>query len=256
MLVYVRESTIHEVLEDVKSTDISDELQERLDEQRFEQRRTNFMNINVLLEDYMEIYQKSDLFNPATATYRTFKVRKRCVMFSKAFKVEPDKMRMWTVSKNALRIHKFQLIIVGPGEMITKEQGAVDAAKDASKDVIGQIDIPANRYHLLCPERLVQGLQLFEVLDVVLADSKAVAEARNERHVCAVNWNKTAGFEVEIQTHESSICFPYFPRICSSTSTVNSSAGTCATRSGPVAAAIGTGPKQNTLQTSGFVKKK
>ncbi|KAL1392880.1 hypothetical protein quinque_002340 [Culex quinquefasciatus] len=34
MLVYVRESTIHEVLEDVKSTDISDELRERLDEQR------------------------------------------------------------------------------------------------------------------------------------------------------------------------------------------------------------------------------
>ncbi|EDS38979.1 conserved hypothetical protein [Culex quinquefasciatus] len=33
MLVYVRESTIHEVLEDVKSTDILDELQERLDEQ-------------------------------------------------------------------------------------------------------------------------------------------------------------------------------------------------------------------------------
>ncbi|EDS41132.1 conserved hypothetical protein [Culex quinquefasciatus] len=59
MLVYVRESTIHE-------------LQERLDEQR----RTNFMNINVLLEDYMEIYQKSDLFNPTTATYRMFKVRK------------------------------------------------------------------------------------------------------------------------------------------------------------------------------------
>ncbi|KAL1392930.1 hypothetical protein pipiens_000358, partial [Culex pipiens pipiens] len=72
MMVYVRKSTIHKVLEDVKSTDISDELQERLDEQR----RTNIMNINVLLEDYMEIYQKSDLFNPATATYRTFKVRK------------------------------------------------------------------------------------------------------------------------------------------------------------------------------------
>ncbi|KAL9694687.1 hypothetical protein quinque_013972 [Culex quinquefasciatus] len=117
-------------------------------------------------------------------------------------------MRMWTVSKNGLRIHKFQLIIVGPGEvmldlflkklqfwrqpwsarrhhtlqcdghiqlvsvqqefslgevtmekqMITKEQGAVDAAKDASEDVIDQIGIPANRYDLLCLERLVQGL--------------------------------------------------------------------------------------------------
>ncbi|KAL9694686.1 hypothetical protein quinque_013971 [Culex quinquefasciatus] len=72
MLVFVCKFTIHEVLEDVKSIDISNELQERLDEQR----RTKFMNINVLLEDYTEIYQKSDLFNPATATYRTFKVRK------------------------------------------------------------------------------------------------------------------------------------------------------------------------------------
>ncbi|KAL1373666.1 hypothetical protein pipiens_008419 [Culex pipiens pipiens] len=85
-------------------------------------------------------------------------------------------MRRWTVSKNGLRIHKFQLIIVGPGEKlccefdleldevmmekqkITKEQGAVDAAKDASED--DQIDIPANRYDLLCPGRQVQGLQL------------------------------------------------------------------------------------------------
>lgn len=41
--------------------------------------------------------------------------------------------------------------------MITKEQGAVDA----SEDVIDEIDIPANRYDLLCLERLVQGLQVF-----------------------------------------------------------------------------------------------
>ncbi|KAL9702958.1 hypothetical protein quinque_006476 [Culex quinquefasciatus] len=34
---------------------------------------TKCMNINVLLEDYMEIFQKSDLFDPATATYRTLK---------------------------------------------------------------------------------------------------------------------------------------------------------------------------------------
>lgn len=124
MLVYVRESMIHEVLEEVKTTDISDELLERLDEQRRIQqcRRTerteasNFMNINVLLEDYIEIYQKSDLFDPATATYRTFKVRRSTTipelvnMFSKTFKVDPDKMRMWSVTKNNTRIHKFTLI--------------------------------------------------------------------------------------------------------------------------------------------------
>ncbi|KAL1374345.1 hypothetical protein pipiens_018131 [Culex pipiens pipiens] len=46
-------------------------------------------------------------------------------------------------------------------QMITKEQGEVDAAKDASEDVIYRIDIPANRYDLLCLEGLVQGLQVF-----------------------------------------------------------------------------------------------
>ncbi|EDS26418.1 conserved hypothetical protein [Culex quinquefasciatus] len=82
----------------VKSTDISDE---RLDEQsRIQQCRrtecteaTKCMNINVLLEDYMEIFQKSDLFDPATATYRTLKVRKSITisklagMFSKALSI-------------------------------------------------------------------------------------------------------------------------------------------------------------------------
>lgn len=112
MLVYVRESVIHEVLEEVKCSDIPEELQERLDEQRRIQQcrrterteATNYMNINVLLEDYMEIYQKSDLFDPATATYRSFKVRKAttiaelATLFSKTFKVDPEKMR----SPNAL----------------------------------------------------------------------------------------------------------------------------------------------------------
>lgn len=46
-------------------------------------------------------------------------------------------------------------------QMITKEQGEVDAAKDASEDVIYRIDIPANRYDLLCLEGLVIGLQVF-----------------------------------------------------------------------------------------------
>ncbi|XP_058812430.1 phenylalanine--tRNA ligase beta subunit [Topomyia yanbarensis] len=46
-------------------------------------------------------------------------------------------------------------------QMITKEQGEVEAAKDASEDVIYRIDIPANRYDLLCLEGLVLGLQVF-----------------------------------------------------------------------------------------------
>uniref|UniRef100_A0A182TSZ9 Phenylalanine--tRNA ligase beta subunit n=2 Tax=Anopheles melas TaxID=34690 RepID=A0A182TSZ9_9DIPT len=46
-------------------------------------------------------------------------------------------------------------------QMITKEQGLVEAAKDASEEIIYRIDIPANRYDLLCLEGLVMGLQVF-----------------------------------------------------------------------------------------------
>lgn len=46
-------------------------------------------------------------------------------------------------------------------QMLTKEQGEVEAVKDASEDVIYKIDIPANRYDLLCLEGLVQGLLVF-----------------------------------------------------------------------------------------------
>lgn len=39
-------------------------------------------------------------------------------------------------------------------------------------------------------------LKLFEISDVVLTDETAEVGARNERHLCAVNSNKNAGFEV------------------------------------------------------------
>lgn len=48
-------------------------------------------------------------------------------------------------------------------QMLTKEQGN-DAAgvSDASEEVIYRIDIPANRYDLLCMEGLVTGLMVFQ----------------------------------------------------------------------------------------------
>ncbi|CAG0888646.1 unnamed protein product [Darwinula stevensoni] len=39
-------------------------------------------------------------------------------------------------------------------------------------------------------------LQLFEVADIVVKEPKQDVGARNERHLCAVNYNKTPGFEV------------------------------------------------------------
>lgn len=39
-------------------------------------------------------------------------------------------------------------------------------------------------------------LKLFELSDVVLLDPKNEVGARNERRLCAINCNRTAGFEV------------------------------------------------------------
>lgn len=45
---------------------------------------------------------------------------------------------------------------------MTKEQGDVASAQDASEEIIYRIDIPANRYDLLCLEGLVNGLMVFQ----------------------------------------------------------------------------------------------
>ncbi|CAD6992448.1 phenylalanine--tRNA ligase beta subunit [Ceratitis capitata] len=47
-------------------------------------------------------------------------------------------------------------------QMLTKEQGDVAAVADASEDIIYRIDIPANRYDLLCMEGLVTSLLVFQ----------------------------------------------------------------------------------------------
>lgn len=46
--------------------------------------------------------------------------------------------------------------------MLTKEQGDVASAQNASEEIIYRIDIPANRYDLLCLEGLVSGLMVFQ----------------------------------------------------------------------------------------------
>lgn len=45
--------------------------------------------------------------------------------------------------------------------MLTKEQGDIAEAANASEEVIYRIDIPANRYDLLCLEGLVNGILVF-----------------------------------------------------------------------------------------------
>lgn len=46
--------------------------------------------------------------------------------------------------------------------MIDKELGGkTDKSTGASEDIIYRIDVPANRYDLLCIEGLVRGLMIF-----------------------------------------------------------------------------------------------
>lgn len=47
-------------------------------------------------------------------------------------------------------------------DMIIRETGSGEKAKDASDAVIYKIEVPANRYDLLCLEGLVRGLQVFK----------------------------------------------------------------------------------------------
>lgn len=56
--------------------------------------------------------------------------------------------------------------------------------------------IPGLLKTLAANRKMPLPLKLFEVSDVVLADAKSEVRAKNERRVCAVNCNKTAGFEV------------------------------------------------------------
>lgn len=47
-------------------------------------------------------------------------------------------------------------------QMLTKEQGVVEAVESASEEIIFRIDIPANRYDLLCLEGLAAALLVFQ----------------------------------------------------------------------------------------------
>lgn len=120
MLVYIRESELKNVLQEVKAEDIPDELNDRLNEEkrmenikRIERNEANsVITINVILEDYFEIHQTSDLFNVDRVSSRVFKVKKvtkiseLMSLLSTSFAVPTTHMRIWpllTKPLNTLR---------------------------------------------------------------------------------------------------------------------------------------------------------
>ncbi|KAK3929340.1 Ubiquitin carboxyl-terminal hydrolase 7 [Frankliniella fusca] len=86
MLVYIRSSELHNVLQEVTEEDIPEELVERLqEEKRLEQVRRKerneahlYMSINVLLEDNFEGHQGNDLYDSdrAHSYYRQLRMKK------------------------------------------------------------------------------------------------------------------------------------------------------------------------------------
>ncbi|XP_014235523.1 ubiquitin carboxyl-terminal hydrolase 7 [Trichogramma pretiosum] len=112
MLVYIKNSDIKNVLQEVKEEDIPQELVERLqEEKRLEQIKRKerneaylFMTVNVLFEDSFEGHQGNDLYDQEKVVYRTFRVKKQSTLsefieiLSESLKYAVDQIRIWPFS--------------------------------------------------------------------------------------------------------------------------------------------------------------
>ena len=112
MLVYVRESGMKTILQEVQEEDIPSELNDKLNEEkRLEMAKrkerneaSNYVNVNVILEDYFECQHGSELFNAEFKHYRSFKVKQNSTLqdlvqlIQSTFKVPPAKMRIWSLT--------------------------------------------------------------------------------------------------------------------------------------------------------------
>ncbi|KAL1494339.1 hypothetical protein ABEB36_009953 [Hypothenemus hampei] len=113
MLVYIRDSELGNVLQEVTNSDIPSELADRLaEEKRMEQVRRRerneahlYMTIQVVLEDQFDGHQGNDLYDPERAHYRVFKTLKTATvadlleLLADAFKYQPEQIRPWPFSQ-------------------------------------------------------------------------------------------------------------------------------------------------------------
>lgn len=120
MLVYIRDSELHNVLQEVTDADIPTELGDRLaEEKRMEQVRRKerneahlYMTLNIVLEDSFDGHQGNDLYDQEKALYRVFKIKKSATvaemmdLLADSFKYPLEQIRPWpftTRSNNTYR---------------------------------------------------------------------------------------------------------------------------------------------------------
>lgn len=109
MLVYIRDTAMPQILQEIGETEIPTELTDRLhEERRMEQVRrreraeaNTYMAVNVLLEEYFEGHHTTDLFDAERVHFRVFKLKKTQTVgelveqVADVMRTRKERLRVW-----------------------------------------------------------------------------------------------------------------------------------------------------------------